>query len=488
LNSKAKLQCLKIFNSLLMLLILISFNTELSANDISVKNVRLTGQVSNSHSFVNFDLSWENSWRNSTNWDAAWLFVKYKVGTGEWQHATLSATPTDHTAPTGSTISPSSDGKGVFIYRSSEGTGYNDFADVLLRWNYNSDGVANDAQVTVKVFAIEMVYIPEASFSIGDGLSFRRFHTSGDSLSPYLIASEDAITISETTPSSLWATANMETGTGQIPAEFPKGYNAFYLMKYEVTQGQYTEFLNILSATQSAARIDTSVMKGNRFTIIGGYPLFTTNRPARACNFLAYTDGAAYADWAALRPITEFEFEKAARGTSSPVAGEYAWGNTNIDLTGDLSGTENGTETVTGGLNCNHQVFFANGDGDGRGPIRSGIFAATLNTREGSGGSFYGVMEMSGNVWETMVTSGLAASRSFQGTHGDGIVAANGNATNSDWPGFSGGTVSFNSGVGGRGGGFQNFQVFLRISDRFYSNSPALREIGNGFRAGRTAE
>jgi formylglycine-generating enzyme required for sulfatase activity len=468
----------KILSPILMLLFILPFSTELNANDINVKNVRLTGQVSGSHTFVNFDLSWENSWRNSTNWDAAWLFVKYKVGTGEWQHATLSATPTDHTAPTGSTISPASDGKGVFIHRSSNGTGDNNFADVSLRWNYPTDLVANDAQLTVKVFAIEMVYIPQGNFFVGDSVSAKRFHPVGDTLAAFQITSEDVLIIDGTTPGSLWAKADL--ATGNIPAGFPKGYQAFYVMKYEITQGQYTEFLNLLTSTQAATRIDTAEMKGDRFTIIGGYPLFTTNRPSRACNYLKYEDGAAYADWAGLRPISELEFEKAARGTAPVVAGEYAWGDTIIDLTGGLSGIEDGTETVTDGLNVNHGNFvdLSGGDG-GKGPIRVGIFSATTNTRNGSGGSFYGVMELSGNVWETVITCGLVASRIFDGASGDGNLNTAGDADVTGWP---------TNALGGRGGGWQNDQSHLRVSDRFYINFAALREPGNGFRCGRTAE
>lgn len=34
--------------------------------------------------------------------------------------------------------------------------------------------------------------------------------------------------------------------SGPIPAAFPKGYNAFYLMKYEISQGQLTDFFNFL--------------------------------------------------------------------------------------------------------------------------------------------------------------------------------------------------------------------------------------------------
>ena len=67
------------------------------ANNINVTNVGLTGQntaagVNNANNFtlVQFNLSWENSHRVSfgpTNWDAAWVFIKYRVAGGVWQHA-----------------------------------------------------------------------------------------------------------------------------------------------------------------------------------------------------------------------------------------------------------------------------------------------------------------------------------------------------------------------------------------------------------------
>lgn len=492
LNTQSNRKTPERFYSLLIIFFLLFLSIELKANDISVKNVRLTGQVLDSHTFIKFDLNWKNSWRNSTNWDAAWLFVKYKVGNGNWLHATLSTVAAEHIIPEGSEISPSSDGKGVFIYRSSDGTGENNFNDISLRWNYPTDLVANDAQLTVKVFAIEMVYIPQGSFSVGDGVSTYRFHIAGDPLTPFTITSENAIILNDTltinpNPESLWATGAINKGTGQIPAAFPKGYNSFYIMKYEVTQGQYTEFLNMLTPDQCPQRFDPLNSGQDRYTITGSYPLFTTNRPARACNYLGYTDGAAYADWAALRPITEFEFEKACRGTASVVPGEFAWGNTNYDRQGDISGVEDGTETVTDGLNINCVVHFQNGDG-GSGPLRSGIFAATLNTREGSGGTFYGVMEMSGNLYENVVSSGLTQSRSFQGSNGDGVLSSNGNANNPDWPGYSGGEVISNSVSGGRGGGWNGGIDRHRISDRYYSNSPATRDYSNGMHLGRTAE
>ena len=50
-----------------------------------------------------------------------------------------------------------------------------------------------------------------------------------------------------------------------------------------------------------------------------------------AMNNLSWADLAAYLDWAALRPMTELEFEKVCRGTMPRVAGEYPWGDTTIN-------------------------------------------------------------------------------------------------------------------------------------------------------------
>ena len=145
--------------------------TMLSANNINVTNVKLTGQnTTGQYSLVQFDISWENSWRTSSapnNWDAAWVFVKYKVSGGTWNHAMLNLT--GHTAPSGSTITPASDGTGAFIYRDAIGTGAFSKTGVQLRWNYGANGVADNAVVDIQVFAIEMVYVPTGAFTVGSG-------------------------------------------------------------------------------------------------------------------------------------------------------------------------------------------------------------------------------------------------------------------------------------------------------------------------------
>ena len=65
-------------------------SSQVSANNIAVSNVQLVNKNTSAgpnsienFAMVQFNLSWENSWRTSTgpsNWDAAWVFVKYRVG------------------------------------------------------------------------------------------------------------------------------------------------------------------------------------------------------------------------------------------------------------------------------------------------------------------------------------------------------------------------------------------------------------------------
>src|SRR5688572_26024352 len=101
----------------LILLIMICANAG-RANYIQVANATLSGQnTSSQYTNVQFDLSWENSWRYSAgpkNWDAAWIFVKYQVFGQPWKHATLSTTASDHTVGNdngvAATIAPTSDG------------------------------------------------------------------------------------------------------------------------------------------------------------------------------------------------------------------------------------------------------------------------------------------------------------------------------------------------------------------------------------------
>lgn len=83
---------------------------------------------------------------------------------------------------------------------------------------------------------------------------------------------------------------------------------------------------------------------------------------------------------------------------------------------------------------------------------------------------------MSGNCWERTVSVGRPEGRNYTGSHGDGVLMTNGNATNTDWPGFTAGQ-GVNTAVGGGGyrGGAFNFpnptQPNLRVSSRIVATA-----------------
>jgi hypothetical protein len=98
--------------SFLPVLLLILAVSNLSANNIQVSNTKLTLQnTTDGYTLVQFDLSRENSWRISSgpaNWDAAWVFVKYRitaanVGDDLWKHAWLN--DAGHSSGTGTPAS-----------------------------------------------------------------------------------------------------------------------------------------------------------------------------------------------------------------------------------------------------------------------------------------------------------------------------------------------------------------------------------------------
>jgi formylglycine-generating enzyme required for sulfatase activity len=369
---------------------------------------------------------------------------------------------------------------------------------VGLRWNYSADGVADDASLTVKVLGIEMVYIPSGSFYAGDnGYSLACFKAGSNDNSPWYITSENAINVTNTisggyyyTNTSNGGTDENETGsTFNIPNSFPKGYAAIYCMKYEITQGQYASFLNLLNSAQAADRYDASCYNLFRYTITYSSGVYSTNRPDRACNYLSWADGCAYADWSGLRLMTELEYEKICRGPLAPVSGEYASGTTNIIAATTISDLENGTEFILdNGANCSYNshwgiggVIFTGGDG-GQGPLRVGIFAKANTTREQSGATYYGVMEMSGNLFERCITSGNSKGRLFTGSNGDGKLNSSGDADIINCP------ANDALGACSRGGSFDYGLNSPKVSIRnLAAYTDSTRSYSFGFRCVRSA-
>lgn len=504
-----------------ILLILICLSPFMAiSNGITISNITLVDQHPTIKSVnVNFDLYWENSWRTSTyesNWDAAWIFIKYRVkGSNVWYHATLNTS--EHIAPGGSTISTASDGKGAFIYKSSDGIGSNTFNSVKLRWNYGVDGLSNADLVEIKVFGIEMVYVPQGSYYLGDGTStnIQGQFESRISGAPFQVTSENAITLGGGGVGSLgnnnafgmskpddFKDATVKT----LPAEFPKGYNAFYCMKYEISQSQYVEFLNLLTYNQQVTRtanlpnsvsstpaLSNTYRNGIDIQIPGISPgtpaVYASNLSDNGnfnddndgqnigCNFLSWADLAAYLDWSGLRPMTELEYEKACRGKITPVANEYAWGNLTVREAQGIAHIGSYDEAA---FNNDANVTYSNHP-SARGPLRVGSYARATTDRTSSGGSYYGIMDLSGNAWERVMSVGNTTERSFTGNHGNGAIDADGNADVLYWPNSS-------TGIGARGGNWETDINSIRVSDRKSVNDKlAIRDRKAGGRGVRTA-
>lgn len=466
-------------------------------NNITVSNITLENlNEPESWVQVEFDLSWENSWRISagpSNWDAAWVFIKYRVNSGNWAHAQLAQT--DFVTAAGSTIDVTNDGVGAFVYRDSDGSGDINLQNMRLRWDYGS--IDTNDIIDIQVFAIEMVYVPQGEFSVGGstGNENGKFY-SFFSFVPYKITSENAITVATGAGNLYYGQpSGSEPGDrlGPIPATFPKGYNAFYCMKYEVSQGQWVSFFNTLTDTQktnndvtgSSGKNSDAEFFRNTISWEDGSASATTTSPDIALNYVATTYTLAYLDWAGLRHITELEYEKACRGPIAPKANEFAWGNSNIATTVYTYINESEpTELVTNPETGTGNAIYTGTNGTPSGPKRCGILAASAinKTREETGGSYYGVMELTGNLYERCITVGLPEGRAFTGTHGDGILTTAGNANVSSWP-----TTA--TGIGYRGGSYANGTDFIRASDR-YDAANAITN-GNsrlGFRGGRTED
>ncbi|MEO8769200.1 MAG: SUMF1/EgtB/PvdO family nonheme iron enzyme [Ferruginibacter sp.] len=447
------------------------------ANNIQLANVVLNGQNTTSQfSLVNFDVSWENSWRtitNESNYDGAWIFVKFRKKTSSlWQHATIDLMGA--TIPGGSVIQTSADGKGVWIYHAAPGsdfTGNVNYTGAKIRWNYGVDGVLNTDSVEIRVFALEMVYVPQGSFKVGTDGNETNVFREGSKTSPYLVASENAITVSNTAGNLYYASTNGIGGDlgGPIPATFPKGFQPFWMMKYECSQQQYVDFLNNLDVARAT----------NRYTAIytGVHPNLTAAFPERAANQLSITDLLAFSDWAGLRPNTELEYEKACRGyNQTPVPNEFPWGNTTIAATTATTNTGLSNETANDG-NAN----YANGLAL---PTRTGIYATATSNRQQSGGTYYGIMDMAGNEAEVVISVASTGGRAYQNKNGDGNLDAAGDANVTTWPAAS-------SGYSLRGGYYADAANQLRTSERYYgifNGTISNRFVYLGIRLGRTAE
>jgi formylglycine-generating enzyme required for sulfatase activity len=499
--------------ALMLLLALCLPTNESKANDVQITNL-VVHPHSGGNGEVEFDITWQNSWRVATgpgNWDAAWVFCKIRRNNGDWTH--LKLVTTGHTIPstpqaittslglvdTGSAHNASTNPVvGIFMYRTNEGAGTFTANDVRLRWNYADNGASSGDVIDIRVYAIEMVYIPAGAFYAGDNRAWYEFRQkeSGDD-DPWYITSEDAITTTSGGTGDYYypgsSSGDAANSVFTIPAAFPKGYGAFYMMKGEFSQGQWVRFFNLLTSTQKSERditanhatyygknTDNLTYRNNVSWTSGDATLPDQGGGATysgvAMNYLAWADLAAILDWSGLRPMSELEYEKSGRGPIAAVSEEFAWGSTTITQADSISNPGLPSERGQSGSNA------AYGYGV-EGPLRVGSFAKGVTSRVSSGGGFYGAMELSGNLWERAVTVGNSTGRAFEGRyHGNGLLGVDGNSNVTSWPG----TNALGAGV--RGGTWWRDQQTCELSYRGHAASTwVTRADGNGGRGVRSA-
>lgn len=510
--------------ALAFFIFLLSFLSPVFANNLKISNVRLVSKnATNNTANIQFDISWDHSWRNKTNWDAVWVFARFKSAANlRYFPCALSASgtnPAGFSAGTGTgltiwvpSVSNAYERVGAMLYRSANGNGSVSTTTVQLVWQYDtaitgSTAPGDSDDVTVAVFGLEMVYVKDGSFYLGDQTSNSSipaggFYQYSNTATAYLVGGSGAQSLGN---SSYYLAGrggestqdDFDSATKTLSADFPNGYDAFYVMKYEITEGQWASFYTSSHAMATDKKTNRAIVPIRGSALWNS--LYTNGEgssyPSRACNLLTWQDICAFADWAGLRPMTELEYEKAARGPSSltPVSGEYAWGTTAITAADRVSSDYlTGNETVLtykananfGGVNTGSTGFkYYTGTSvvSSYGPLRAGIFSAGGGGgRANSGAGYYGVMELTGNLLEHVVSIGSSTGRAFTGTHGDGVISSPGGfATNSDWPGHSGGEVTGVSGSGFRGGSWASIQEDylssvdhgqLTISNRKWAN------------------
>jgi len=590
----------KLVGFILAVVMVFLLNTNANASNIQIPTEPRLASAGPGRMAVIFDLTWEFSWRSDQlrNWDGAWVFVKYRIGMDHWHHMYLDANHNPRSGVGGAgtgiiengvtmtheygwTEGVATGATGVFLHRAGAGHGDIDWRNITLVWHFDHPDNAQiagrqitaDCEVIVRVFAMEMVFVPEGRFFLGDGSNRPGVFTRADQLNniiiPFEVRGEGPISIGlrpATTdgladvqgwlsavgdsavifaPSiTLGANAQSFTlgnaGSNAIPGAFPKGYRAFWIMKYEITQSAYMDFLNTLTTAQQQRRIraggDAGVnahamtppdLTGVALTAFQthrsgirvrtpGVIEFGMNMTGGAATFDEENDGhgvalamgpadvLAFLDWAGLRPMTELEFEKASRGPLQPIPGEFPWGATfQVGATAAAHIVNRGqpTEAVTQPAGVNHNntvpgtanaVTAAQMEIQVQMVTRNGAFATPTSDRIKAGATFWGVMEMGSNLAEPVVNMSTEQGRMFTGRHGDGRLSYEGSANVQFWPygdaddrGFEGiGHRGGNVGNGWVGGGLQTLSQRDATQNnwghRYFTGGRGVRTAGIG--------
>lgn len=399
----------------LLLSLFISFCSLAFANNMLVQNVTTLGNDAvNKTIQVQFDISWDNSWRDAINYDAAWIFMKFKNASGVWQHVQLNQTGFVAGTGTANTVQVTSDKVGCWLYRSALGSGTFNTTGMQLQWNYGLSGLSNVTGLEVRVFAVEMVYVPEGDFNCAklfynspeNFAAEKTFYAPGDNfpvintkLSPQL-RYNDGNTINL----RIKGDAGIDSNTDGIIdiVNYPTGYRAFYSYKFELSEQQFADFLSTLTSAQ----VNTLGFTGTSISLINGQ--YFSSTPNKACGNSNTNRVLSYADWSGIRPMTILEFNKLSYGPLQPVLSPFTWSE--------------------GGQGCSvSQRLYpawgsnANGGYNYNALIEVGSFAGSLTNRIQAGTSYYGAFDLTGNAHEPVVKLNYL---NFSNVNGNGELSS----------------------------------------------------------------
>ena len=452
--------------------ILVKSNNLRIAN-VSFANINPLAQTVN----IKFTISWENSWRDSINWDAAWVFARYKHPvTGFWSPIKFNPGSGVNGTGTNATVQVASDSMGSFIYRNQISNGVFADSNITMTWKYGKDGLSSLSNIEIRLMAMEMVYIPEGPFQLAfneDIISkyatylknasnrdsttfpiggFQRVRMLG---SNYTIPTIDTSTISLEfiTWGESYGNDNDKYSGFSVPNDtikikgslgidsnkdgiidnlnYPTGFSSFYIMKYELSEQQYADFLNTIASTQSSG----IGVAGKNITLNNG--VYNSSTPNRACNSATSNRILAYGDWAGMRPMTFMEFEKSLRGPISEFLDIDYFNRKLYNISSSYFTSENGMENIypQAPSNFGDSIFLTeyNGyfnSGSSYNFLRPGVKGTNTSTRKISNASYYGVFDLTSNVVDPYISP---KNLQFTKINGDGLINSNGLTNISFW-------------------------------------------------------
>jgi formylglycine-generating enzyme required for sulfatase activity len=440
----------------------------LQANNLQITNLTYDANANT----VNFDISWKSGFYASPFIsDHVYIFIKYRnSNSSAWNTMTFPAAGHSDDNPDMSlsidSQSPINSSTNERIAMRASHTGSFTSGETSSNCTVKLSDQITLVEPSFKVFGIEMVQSGFATtdpYYLGDGISANRFHQGDDTSLPFYYDGSPSTIQVGTGAADINTTSSTPIPVNSI--YFRYFWRQFNLMRYEISQGQYLDFLNCLSRTgqnehtdtdisgisisntfvmsnsttmtnRNGIRCDSILPNGGPITFFcdyneNGIPNENGDGQNIAANFLLPKDLLAYLDWAGLSPMNEAQFEWYCRGPELPVPGEYAWGSTVKTSVTFLNGPTIGKNNEIP-LNIGADGLYKPSGS----PMRTGATATASTNRVQAGASYFGAMDLTGNVAELVIGSYSVEDFEIYNPNfsdGDGSLDIFGNH-NQNWP------------------------------------------------------